>query len=67
MVDDDPPQLPDDQRDLSSVATINIIWADPATAVTEPSLELIMLEATSGYYETNRHIMVGLQRALQYP
>lgn len=45
--------------------SIEIFWADCQCAILDPSIELVMLEATGGYYEAVRHAMVGLQHAAQ--
>ncbi|KAF4589038.1 Helicase required for RNAi-mediated heterochromatin assembly 1 [Ophiocordyceps camponoti-floridani] len=44
-------------------SVVDLFWADPADAVTDPSLKLTMLEPKMGYFEPIRHIMTGLQRA----
>ena len=46
---------------------IDIAWADPQDAVLDPNVELIMIEARNGYYESVRHAMRGLQNWSQYP
>ncbi len=42
---------------------VDLMWADPTEAVFDPSQELIMLQARSGYFEAARHALVGLQHA----
>ncbi|KAI0018017.1 P-loop containing nucleoside triphosphate hydrolase protein [Xylariomycetidae sp. FL0641] len=41
--------------------TIQIFWANIEDAILDPNLELVMLEARSGYFEAMRHSMLGLQ------
>ncbi|KAI0476575.1 P-loop containing nucleoside triphosphate hydrolase protein [Xylariaceae sp. FL0804] len=43
--------------------TIQFFWAKTEEAILDPTLELVMLEARSGYFESLRHSMVGLQHA----
>jgi helicase required for RNAi-mediated heterochromatin assembly 1 len=47
-LDQDPPQ-------------VDLMWADPADAVFDPTTDLIMVESTHGYFEAARHALVGLQ------
>lgn len=42
---------------------VDLLWADPADAVLDPKLEMIMIESWNGYYEAARHALVGLQHA----
>lgn len=42
---------------------VDVFWANPDTAVIDPSEEMVMIEAQGGYFETVRHAMVGLQHA----
>jgi helicase required for RNAi-mediated heterochromatin assembly 1 len=42
---------------------IDIMWADASQAVLDPGQELVMLEARTGYFESVRHALVGLQMA----
>ena len=44
---------------------IDIFWADPDDAVVDPLEELVMVESRSGYFESVRHVLVGLQRAAE--
>ncbi|KAK3330716.1 P-loop containing nucleoside triphosphate hydrolase protein [Apodospora peruviana] len=44
---------------------VDLMWADPSDAVFDPNLELIMIESRNGYFEATRHVLVGLQHALQ--
>ncbi|KAH7308712.1 P-loop containing nucleoside triphosphate hydrolase protein [Stachybotrys elegans] len=41
---------------------VEIIWATPSDIVTDES-PMVMIEATNGYFEANRYILVGLQHA----
>ncbi|KAI0487711.1 P-loop containing nucleoside triphosphate hydrolase protein [Xylaria cf. heliscus] len=41
--------------------TIQIFWGSTDDAVLDPTVELVMLESRSGYFEAVRHCMVGLQ------
>ncbi|KAI1170495.1 P-loop containing nucleoside triphosphate hydrolase protein [Nemania sp. FL0916] len=41
--------------------TVQIFWSDTADAILDPTIELVMLESRSGYFEAVRHCMVGLQ------
>ncbi|KAL1840127.1 hypothetical protein VTJ49DRAFT_783 [Mycothermus thermophilus] len=43
--------------------TVELMWADPADAVIDPTLEMVMIESTRGYFESARHALVGLQHA----
>ncbi|KAL2268811.1 hypothetical protein VTJ83DRAFT_3657 [Remersonia thermophila] len=43
--------------------TVDLMWADPADAVIDPNLEMVMIESTRGYFESARHALVGLQQA----
>ncbi|VTT74517.1 unnamed protein product [Fusarium fujikuroi] len=45
---------------------IEIFWSDCNNAVFDPSVEMVMLEAKGGYFETVRHAMVGLQHAAKF-
>src|SRR5687767_12215286 len=40
---------------------VEISWADAANLVMDPHTELVIIEATSGFFESVRHAMVGLQ------
>ncbi|GAP86701.2 putative ATP binding protein [Rosellinia necatrix] len=40
---------------------IQIFWANTDDAILDPTMELVMLESRSGYFEAVRHCMVGLQ------
>jgi helicase required for RNAi-mediated heterochromatin assembly 1 len=42
---------------------IDIVWGDINEYVIDPDMELIMVEARSGYFEAVRHTLVGLQMA----
>ena len=42
---------------------VEFVWTDPGTAIIDPSTELVMLESRNGYFESNRHILVGLQHS----
>ncbi len=48
MLDQDPPM-------------IDIYWADPCDAALDPEDEMVMIESRVGYYESIRHVLVGLQ------
>ncbi|KAI1750478.1 P-loop containing nucleoside triphosphate hydrolase protein [Xylaria castorea] len=41
--------------------TIQIFWSNTDDAVLDPTIELVMLESRSGYFEAVRYCMVGLQ------
>ncbi|KAH7136689.1 P-loop containing nucleoside triphosphate hydrolase protein [Dactylonectria estremocensis] len=45
---------------------IEIFWGNHEDAILDPSIELMMIEATGGYYEPIRHALVGLQHAALY-
>ncbi|KAI1071517.1 hypothetical protein LB507_004894 [Fusarium sp. FIESC RH6] len=45
---------------------IQIFWASPDAAVIDPSVEMVMLETKSGFFESVRHAMVGLQHAAEF-
>ncbi|CAG7563053.1 unnamed protein product [Fusarium equiseti] len=45
---------------------IQFFWASPDTAVIDPSVEMVMLETKSGFFESVRHAMVGLQHAAEF-
>ncbi|KAG5798294.1 hypothetical protein H9Q69_002691 [Fusarium xylarioides] len=45
---------------------IEIFWSDCNNAVFDPSVEMVMIEAKGGYFETVRHAMVGLQHAAMF-
>lgn len=42
---------------------IDIVWGSIDEYVIDPDMELIMIEARSGYFEAVRHTLVGLQMA----
>ncbi|KAM7184845.1 P-loop containing nucleoside triphosphate hydrolase protein [Naviculisporaceae sp. PSN 640] len=44
---------------------VDLMWADPKDAVFDPRIELVMIESRSGYFESTRHTLVGLQHAAQ--
>ncbi|CAM1501532.1 Fc.00g035160.m01.CDS01 [Cosmosporella sp. VM-42] len=50
-------------EDENTPPRIEIFWADAENAKIDPTVELVMLEAKGGYFETVRHAMVGLQHA----
>ncbi|PHH91944.1 hypothetical protein CDD83_9660 [Cordyceps sp. RAO-2017] len=52
-----------DTVDDASPAFVEIFWADSNDAVIDPTLELVMLQPKEGYFESVRHVMVGLQQA----
>ncbi|KAL6917434.1 hypothetical protein FSST1_008929 [Fusarium sambucinum] len=56
----------DDGEDINTPPRIEIFWSNVETAVFDPSVELVMLEAKGGYFETVRHAMVGLQHAAKF-
>ena len=45
---------------------IQIFWASPDASVIDPSVEMVMLETKSGFFESVRHAMVGLQHAAEF-
>ncbi|KAF4962007.1 hypothetical protein FSARC_9884 [Fusarium sarcochroum] len=57
---------PEDGEDENTPPRIEIFWSNCDTAVFDPSIEMIMLEAKGGYFETVRHAMVGLQHAANF-
>ncbi|EGZ77167.1 hypothetical protein NEUTE2DRAFT_53794 [Neurospora tetrasperma FGSC 2509] len=44
---------------------VDLMWGDPEDAVFDCDLELVMIEAQHGYFESSRHSLVGLQLAAQ--
>ncbi|WXC45648.1 hypothetical protein QX201_005348 [Fusarium graminearum] len=56
----------DDGEDNSTPPRIEIFWSNVETAMFDPSVELVMIEAKGGYFETVRHAMVGLQHAAKF-
>jgi helicase required for RNAi-mediated heterochromatin assembly 1 len=42
---------------------VDIVWGDINEYVVDPEMELIIIEARSGYFEAVRHTLVGLQMA----
>ncbi|KAK1777383.1 P-loop containing nucleoside triphosphate hydrolase protein [Copromyces sp. CBS 386.78] len=44
---------------------VDIMWGNPEDAVFDCDLELAMIEARHGYFESSRHSLVGLQLAAQ--
>ena len=40
---------------------VDIMWCDTDESVIDPSMELVMIESRSGYFEAVRHSLVGLQ------
>ncbi|KAF4949111.1 hypothetical protein FGADI_9115 [Fusarium gaditjirri] len=57
---------PENNEDVNTPPRIEIFWSDYNTAVFDPSVEMVMLEAKGGYFETVRHAMVGLQHAAMF-
>ncbi|KAJ4310673.1 hypothetical protein N0V84_010854 [Fusarium piperis] len=53
----------DDGEDENTPPRIEIFWSNYQDAILDPSVELVMLEAKGGYFETVRHAMLGLQHA----
>lgn len=56
----------DEGEDNSTPPRIEIFWSNVETAMFDPSVELVMIEAKGGYFETVRHAMVGLQHAAKF-
>ncbi|RGP61517.1 hypothetical protein FLONG3_10487 [Fusarium longipes] len=56
----------EDGEDENTPPRIEIFWSNVETAVFDPSVELVMLEAKGGYFETVRHAMIGLQHAAKF-
>ncbi|KAM5347207.1 hypothetical protein ACJ41O_010212 [Fusarium nematophilum] len=54
---------PDDGEGENTPPRIEIFWSNCKDAILDPSVELVMIEAKGGYFETVRHAMVGLQHA----
>ncbi|KAH8896803.1 hypothetical protein GQ53DRAFT_890188 [Thozetella sp. PMI_491] len=44
---------------------VDLVWGNPEDAVFDPNLELIMIEARTGFFEGVRHALVGLQHAAE--
>ncbi|KAK3355192.1 P-loop containing nucleoside triphosphate hydrolase protein [Neurospora tetraspora] len=44
---------------------VDLMWGNPEDAVFDYDLELVMIEARHGYFESSRHSLVGLQLAAQ--
>ncbi|KAM0340760.1 hypothetical protein ACHAPU_010351 [Fusarium lateritium] len=57
---------PEDYEDENTPPRIEIFWTNCDTAVFDPTVEMVMLEAKGGYFETVRHAMVGLQHAAKF-
>ncbi|KAF5678483.1 nonsense-mediated mRNA decay protein [Fusarium heterosporum] len=57
---------PEDYEDENTAPRIEIFWANCEAAVFDPGVEMVMLEAKGGYFETVRHAMVGLQHAANF-
>ncbi|KIL86067.1 hypothetical protein FAVG1_10461 [Fusarium avenaceum] len=57
---------PEDFEDENTPPRIEIFWSNCDTAVFDPTVEMVMLEAKGGYFETVRHAMVGLQHAAKF-
>lgn len=45
---------------------VELFWANEHDAVVDPSLELIMLEPKTQYFESIQHTMTGLQHAAAF-
>jgi helicase required for RNAi-mediated heterochromatin assembly 1 len=58
--------LPDQGERMDMPPRIDIAWADVKNAILDPTLELVMVEARSGYFESVRHTMGGLQALSRY-
>lgn len=43
---------------------IDLFWANPWDAVFDPAEEYVMIEARTGYFEANRHMLVALQKMM---
>ncbi|KAF7560451.1 hypothetical protein G7046_g3695 [Stylonectria norvegica] len=54
------------REDPATLPRIEIFWANYNDATLDPTTELVMLEASVGYYEQVRHAMLGLQHAAFY-
>lgn len=53
--------LPDEGEDAPP--RVDIYWADHDSAPLDPAQEMVMIEAKTGFFETVRHSMRGLQHA----
>jgi hypothetical protein len=42
--------------------SVEVSWALQKEAVFDTTKELVMLEASGGYFEANRHVMAALQQ-----
>jgi helicase required for RNAi-mediated heterochromatin assembly 1 len=40
---------------------VDLMWANMDDAVLDPTVELVMVESTHGYFEASRHALAGLQ------
>jgi helicase required for RNAi-mediated heterochromatin assembly 1 len=43
---------------------LDLFWATPRDAVFDPAEEYVMIEARTGYFEANRHMLVALQKIM---
>ncbi|KAK5999232.1 Helicase required for RNAi-mediated heterochromatin assembly 1 [Cladobotryum mycophilum] len=57
---------PESGEDENTAPRIDLSWADYSTAPVDPTVEMVMLEAKSGYFENVHHVIVGLQHAALY-
>lgn len=44
---------------------VDIVWGNVNEYVIDPDMELVVIEARSGYFESVRHTLVGLQMAAE--
>ena len=47
--------------------TIELRWARCEDAMFDTAKEMIMIEAANGYFESIRHVLLGLQRVSSFP
>ncbi|KEY65253.1 hypothetical protein S7711_01773 [Stachybotrys chartarum IBT 7711] len=53
----------DASGEVKSFPEVDVYFAIQTDAIIDPNIEMVMIESTSGYYESIRHVMVGLQHA----
>jgi helicase required for RNAi-mediated heterochromatin assembly 1 len=43
---------------------VDLFWGDPTEADFDPTLEYVMIEAKTGYFEASRHMLVAMQKLM---
>lgn len=43
---------------------VDVFWPSTEHAILDPNVDMIMIETKSGYFESLRHTMTGLQQAM---